>query len=229
MNLLALDTSSNACSVALLVDDDVIGNHVIKPREHTAILIPMIEDTLRQRDLSIDALDGIVLGNGPGSFIGMRIAASVAQGMAFGAGLKIAPVSSLAAIAAEVFERHDASRVVVAQDAHMSEVYLAVYDRGDQQVPIPRGDVRLHKTGEVFSDDFALSVTAGAGWQRYPELLDRNIGAFAGHTEVLHPNAEYLLRIGKQEWDEGNIIPPEDVVPEYVRMTVAAKPPASRP
>ncbi len=114
MNLLALDTSSNACSVALRTGDKVAVSHVVKPREHTVILIPMIESILRDARISTDDLDGIVLGNGPGSFIGMRIAASVAQGIAFGSGLKIVPVSSLATIAAETFSTHDATRVLVA-------------------------------------------------------------------------------------------------------------------
>jgi len=91
MNLLALDTSSNACSVALQVGKNVTLSHVVKPREHTTILLPMIENILHDAGMNLTDLDGIVLGNGPGSFIGMRIAASVAQGMAYGANLQSCP------------------------------------------------------------------------------------------------------------------------------------------
>ena len=94
MKLLALDTSSIACSVAVRVDEVIIERHEEQPREHTRLLMPMIESSLDEAGTTLAGLDAIILGNGPGSFIGMRIAASVAQGLAFGAGLKIVPVSS---------------------------------------------------------------------------------------------------------------------------------------
>ena len=157
--------------------------------------------------------------------IGMRIGASVTQGMAFGAGLKVIPVSSLEIIAAEVFDKQDISRVVVAQDAHMSEVYLAVYARDDKGMPVAQGDVRLHKITDSFDgEDYSTAVTAGAGWQRYPELDIAEQHIFAGRTDILYPNARYLLDIGQRNWHEGQVIPPDDIVPEYVRTTVAAKP-----
>ncbi len=106
MNLLAIDTSSDACSVALQSGDEINEQFVVQPKEHTNILIPMIKDLLYDAGVDMQELDAIVLGNGPGSFIGMRIAASVAQGLAFASGLKIVPVSSMAAVAAEVMHTH---------------------------------------------------------------------------------------------------------------------------
>ncbi len=138
MNLLAIDTSSPACSVALQAGGDVSDRHEERDREHTRLLTPMIRDLLAEAGLSMPQLDAIVLGNGPGSFIGMRIAASVAQGLAHGAGIDIVPVSSLAAVAAEVFSASDADEVIVAQDAHMNEVYLGAFRRGADN--LPRGD-----------------------------------------------------------------------------------------
>ena len=137
MKRLALDTSSVACTVALRVGDQLIERHEEKPREHTRLLMPMIREVLKDADIELSDLDGIVLGNGPGSFIGMRIAASVAQGLAFGASLNIVPVSSLAAVAAEVFDKSDVDRVAVAQDAHMNEVYLGLYSRRSDNLPQP--------------------------------------------------------------------------------------------
>jgi len=89
MNLLAIDTSSVACSVALQHGGDVAERHEEQAREHTRLLVPMIQELLQQASVELMDLDAIVLGNGPGSFIGMRIAASVAQGLAFGSGLEI--------------------------------------------------------------------------------------------------------------------------------------------
>ena len=103
MKLLAIETSSLACSVALQVDEDIQERHVVEAKAHTRILLPMINTLLGDAGLIVSDLDALVLGNGPGSFIGMRIGASVAQGLAFAAGLNIIPISSLAAVAAEVF------------------------------------------------------------------------------------------------------------------------------
>ena len=111
MKLLAIDTSSLACSVALQCEDRIEERHEEQAREHTRLLTPMIRDVMASGNLVLHALDAIVVGNGPGSFIGMRIAASVAQGLAHAAGKEIVPVSSLAAVAAEEFAISDAARV----------------------------------------------------------------------------------------------------------------------
>ena len=157
MRLLALDTSSLACSVALQFDEELVARHEEQAREHTKLLVPMIRSVLDDIGTRLADLDAIVLGNGPGSFIGMRIAASVAQGLAFGAGLGIVPVSSLAAVAAEVLNRGDADEVAVAQDAHMNEVYLGIYRHGEGGMPVDVIDERRHEggaaTGEILNDD----------------------------------------------------------------------------
>ena len=132
MKLLAMDTSSVACSVALQLGDAVLERHEEQPRAHTQLLIPMVRSVLEEGAITTADLDAIAIGNGPGSFIGVRIAASVAQGLAFAAGVPVVPVSSMAAVAAEVQDRHDATDVVVAQDAHMNEIYLGLYGRDER-------------------------------------------------------------------------------------------------
>jgi len=225
MNLLALDTSSNACSVALQAGEKVTLNHVVKPREHTTILLPMIESILQEARMDLIDLDGIVLGNGPGSFIGMRIAASVAQGMAYGADLQIVPVSSLEIIAAEALSTGDEHQVLVAQDAHMNEVYLAAFTRDQSGLPVVQREVILHKVDEDIANIGSGGVlAAGAGWQRYPELFTNHELILTGRAEILYPNAHYLLALGERAWAAGNAVAPEDIVPEYVRMKVAQKP-----
>ena len=87
MNLLAIDTSSDACSVAVATDDGIVEQHVVEPRAHTNILLPMIREVVAESKVQLGDLDAILLGNGPGSFIGMRIGASVVQGLAFGLGI----------------------------------------------------------------------------------------------------------------------------------------------
>jgi tRNA threonylcarbamoyladenosine biosynthesis protein TsaB len=230
MKLLALDTSSIACSVAVQLGDAVFERHEEQPREHTQLLMPMIRSVLEEAEIELSALDGIVLGNGPGSFIGMRIAASVAQGLAHGAGLEIAPVSSMAAVAAEVAaaEPSRGARVVVAQDAHMQEVYLGLYSIVDAELTnvVPE---RLQPCEAVVEldaelDDGSDYIAAGFGWQRFPVLLEANRGNLQGISEVLYPHARFLLKLGSEAFERGESLAAQDVIPAYLRQKVAEVP-----
>lgn len=227
MKLLALDTSSVACSVAVQLDEILVERHEEQPREHTRILLPMIRSALEEAGVSLDALDAIVLGNGPGSFIGMRIAASVAQGLAYGAGLRIVPVSSMAAVAAEVFATDEATEVVVTQDAHMHEAYLGIYEAGDDGLPQAKYPERLC-TQEVIVElaDAAAGprLAAGFGWQRYPGLLEANRDRFTALVDTLHPRASYLLGLGEAGLQRGETLDPKAIDPAYLRQKVAEKP-----
>ena len=232
MKLLAIDTSSVACSVALHLASSVFERHGEQPREHTRILTPMIRSVLQEGGAELRDLDAIVLGNGPGSFIGMRIAASVAQGLAHGAGLKIVPVSSLAAVAAQVFAETDANAVIVAQDAHMNEVYLGAYCRGDANCPDPIFPERLHGPmliDELDAADARGRTAAGFGWQRYPQLTAMNAALFESRSEVLYPRARYLLPLGALALQNGQVVDPQDINPAYLRHKVAEKPSQAKP
>jgi len=231
VKLLALDTSSLACSVALQAGDTVVWRHEEQAREHTRLLVPMIEEVMAEADLTAAELDAIVLGNGPGSFIGMRIATSVAQGLAHGAGIRIVPVSSMLAIAAEVMATQGAKAVAVCQDAHMDEVYLGLYAAGSGGVPELLGAERL--PGQSVMSELELEpgrfTAAGFGWQRYPLLLETNRALLAAVSTISHPSARYLLAAGAALAGSGAAIDPQDVVPAYLRQTVAqpARPPGS--
>jgi tRNA threonylcarbamoyladenosine biosynthesis protein TsaB len=220
VKLLALDTSSNACSVAVSVNGDISERHVVEPKQHTQILLPMVDEVLQDAKLKLQDLDAIVLGNGPGSFIGMRIAASVAQGLAFGAGLKIVPVSSLAAVAAEVMTTENATAVAVAQDARMNEVYLGLYRvdaTGHAALVEPE---YLQPAGQVRWPEGSSWVAAGEGWSRYPELLELNRSRITSESVVRLPRARYLLALRSQF----DAIEPHLLVPAYIRMKVAEPP-----
>ncbi len=223
MKFLAIDTSSVACTVALGMGDDFIERHEEQPREHTRLLMPMIRDALNEAGTALEALDAVVMGNGPGSFIGMRIAASVCQGLAHGAGLGIIPVSSLAAVAAEVFDNSDAKEVAVAQDAHMNEVYLGLFTRDDDDRPLPLCDERLQIQEAIAEMDEAgmmRRIAAGYGWQRYPNLMNLNRSFFREESNVVYPRARYLLTLART----ANAVAPEDIDPAYLRKKVAVIP-----
>ena len=223
MKLLAFDTSSVACTVAVTADGVVVERHEEKAREHTRILMPMIRSCLEEADLALTDLDAIVVGNGPGSFIGMRIAASVAQGLAHGAGLDLVPVSSMAAVAARAGSVGD--NVAVAQDAHMNEVYFGFYRIDEDSLPQPAIEERLHDQGKIPELDLLPGrvIAAGSGWQRYPRLLEANRDRIDAVSEVLYPNARELLDLGGASLDAGLNIPPESLEPAYLRQKVAQK------
>jgi len=223
MKLLALDTSSLACSVALQVDDVTVARHEEQAREHTRILVPMIEEVLAEAGARTADLDAVVLGNGPGSFIGMRIGTSVAQGLAHGAGIRIAPVSSMLAVAAQVIADDGAEAVAVCQDAHMNEVYLGLYAAGCGGLPELVGDERIHDLSVICELELEAGrfTAAGFGWQRYPGLLETNRPLLAAVSRVSHPSARHLLAAGRTLAESGATVDPQNVVPAYLRQTVA--------
>jgi tRNA threonylcarbamoyladenosine biosynthesis protein TsaB len=227
VKLLALDTSSVACTVGVADGVHRYLRHAEQARAHTRILMPMIREVLDESGLAPSDLDAIVLGNGPGSFIGMRIAASVAEGLAYGAGLCIVPVSSLAAVA--LAAGSPGQHVIVAQDAHMNEVYLGIY-RCDESGVSPVVDERLHGQQAIAElDELESAIAAGSGWQRYPGLLAANRSKLDTVSECLYPTASALLQLGATALAAGHAIAPQEVAPAYLRHKVAEKPAPPRP
>ncbi|MBT8077062.1 MAG: tRNA (adenosine(37)-N6)-threonylcarbamoyltransferase complex dimerization subunit type 1 TsaB [Gammaproteobacteria bacterium] len=226
MRLLALDTTSNACSVALQVGDQIAERHEVEARAHSRVLLPMIRDLLAQFDCTLSQLDAVVLGNGPGSFIGLRIGASVAQGLTFGAGVPLVAISSLAAVAQQCFVEDAAKRVLVAQDARMHEVYLAGFEKTPDGLPKPAFDVQLQSIGGMADTGGAAGrwVAAGDGWHRHAALLQSNANLIESVSELRYPRARALLPSGAAAFAAGETVDPVSLVPTYVRETVARVP-----
>jgi tRNA threonylcarbamoyladenosine biosynthesis protein TsaB len=223
VKLLALETSTLACSVALQCDAELRFRHLLEPRQHTRLLLPMINELLAEAGLRAADLDAVVLGNGPGSFIGMRIAASVAQGLCFASGAALVPVSSLEVLAAAAFAQSDCQRVLVAQDARMNEVYLAGFTRGVGVEPRSELAPRLQAVGPV-PELRGTYCAAGAGWAQYPLLWEANQERLAARVAPDYPHARELVSIGAARWRQGGAIAPEELEPAYLRERVAAKP-----
>ncbi len=223
MNFLALDTSSNACSVAVQAGDRILNKHVVEARAHTRILMPMIRELLEECQLSVANLDAVILGNGPGSFIGMRIGASVAQGLCFGAGLKIVPISSLAVVAADALANCEADEIAVIQDARMGEVYFARFGCDSNRNPVPIGDETIVAAEELQFPPGTVSI-AGDGWARYPKLLELHADHISAKVSAPHPHALPLLRIGAAAYVDGHAVMPHELSPAYLRTKVAEIP-----
>ncbi|MCE3239461.1 MAG: tsaB, partial [Gammaproteobacteria bacterium] len=136
MKILGFDTSSAACSVALLIDDKISVLHEIIPMQQAQSLLPMIEELLLSNKMRLDQLDAIAFGCGPGSFTGVRIAASVAQGLAYALQLPVIPISSLAALAQAVYQNLQWQKLLVAVDARMQEVYWGAYHINQEGIAV---------------------------------------------------------------------------------------------
>lgn len=174
-SLLAIDTSTENCSVALVHDGKLTTRDIESPREHSQKLLPFVEEVLDSAGVSLAELDGLVVGAGPGSFTGVRIGVSMAQGLAFSADLPVYPVCSLQALAQQAIRKNDVAGVVACIDARMGEVYYALY-ANENGVAVAQSEPAVAKPDTNLIDTWRLKGwgTAGTGWDVYADILDEN-------------------------------------------------------
>jgi len=222
IRLLAIETSTPACSAALWIDGDVLERYALAPRQHAALMLPMIESLLLEAGLTVPQLDAIAFGCGPGSFTGVRIAASVVQGIAFAAGLPVVPVSTLAALAQGGMRLTGGQQVMAALDARKAEVYWGCYiDAGTGTVTL-QGSESVCAPAEVICPEGGDWVGVGSGWEAYGEQLMRRSGERV--VRVLpdfEPRAADVARLGSHDYRLGCMVDPEAAVPVYLRNNVA--------
>jgi tRNA threonylcarbamoyladenosine biosynthesis protein TsaB len=220
MKLLAFDTATELCTVALSLDGAVHEREARGLRHGERVLI-LIDEVLAEAGLALAALDAIVFGRGPGSFTGLRIAAGVAQGLAFGADLPVVPVSSLAALAQGV----EAPRVLAAFDARMQQVYWGAYVRDARGLATLTGAERVLAPADVPLPEGGGWVGAGSGWDVHGAALERRLGArLARWLPGVAPRARHLAVLGAAAFATGGALPPEQALPVYLRDDVAQKP-----
>lgn len=221
--LLVLDASSTLCSVALLANNQNWHITEEQPRRHAQRLLPMVDDIVRQAGIRKTAIQGIAYGCGPGSFTGIRIAASVMQGIALALNIPVAGISSLQAVAQAVFNNSDAQQVMAIMDAHMGEVFWGCYERngatcrlvGSEKVGAPEQCLQELSTfnGVLAGDGLALPALAH---------LDQ-------HWAGVKPQADVMLPLAKQAWQQQQFAAPHDHQPVYLRESVAWKKLAEQP
>ena len=222
MKILALDTATEACSVALGVGDRTIERYVELERGHAERILPMIDEVLAEAGLALEQLDALAFGRGPGGFTGVRLAASVAQGLAFGADLGVVPVSDLAAVAQRAVQLEpDSRRVLVVNDARMREVYWAEFEMAGE--PRPVGEERVDAPANVIlpTADAYKWVAAGRGLVAWPELAERCRVAGATLHSALLPRAVEILALARPRVAARQLLDPADALPVYVRDRVA--------
>jgi tRNA threonylcarbamoyladenosine biosynthesis protein TsaB len=215
--ILAIETATDACSCALITADNVVLERVEQiPRAHTQLIFPMITELLSTAQLQLSQIEAIAVGRGPGSFTGVRIAVSVAQGLAFGLNIPVYPISTLAALALQGKEQApNAVLIVPALDARMQEIYSALYQVQDNLLV----EIMPEYVGPPYPQDLASGAVAlGSGWDSYPP------GSNVQWLKQCVPLARHIGLLALAQISQGNPgMLAKEVLPVYVRDNVAAK------
>lgn len=221
-NILAIDTATEACSVALQWQERQFECFEECPREHTKKILPMVEHVLKEANVKLEELDAIAYGQGPGSFTGVRIGVAAAQGMAFGADLPLIGVSTLAAMANRVMREQRVCVVVAAIDARMGEIYHAIYQQKDG-LPLLVGEEQVIDAA-LLDEDLSLNgAGVGTGWLTYHEILSSKYPHFLNSVEIRLPHAYDMLDIAQNLYDSKSILRAEQATPVYLRDKVTWK------
>lgn len=222
MKLLAIETATEACSAALLVDETVVQRYRIAPREHASLILSMADEVLAEGGVSRSELDAIAFGRGPGSFTGVRIATSVAQGIAFALDRPVIPISTLAALAQGSRRERGWKRVIAAIDARMGEVYWAIYCADDSGLMVLRSTEAVSPPAHVTADGGKELLGTGSGWQTYGEILSHATGVGTWEGERF-PQAQDVAVLGAAAFLRGEAVAPDQAMPIYVRDDVTHK------
>jgi len=237
MKLLAVETSTEACSAALIIDGVVSERFELAPKEHTKLILPMIASLMADADLKPQQLDALAFSCGPGSFTGVRIATGVIQGIALGANLPVVPVSTLAAIAQDFFDNNhemvkgeslqaDVSAFNVAftaMDARMGDIFWGVYQRNAQGFAELVGKEAVTLAVEVEFPDL-IGTGIGSGWGVYGEELKQRLAGQVSTCQIDNlPRAGAVARLGAKGFKRGLAVDVELAMPVYLRDKVAKK------
>lgn len=221
MKILAIDTATEACSAALLLDDHREEIFEIIPRKHTERILPMIDELLSNSNIDLKQLDAIAFNCGPGSFTGVRVGTSVAQGLAFSADLPVIPVSSLAALAQLALRQENMQSVLSVIDARMNEVYWGYYQ---QQSGIMALLGEEHVTP---ADKISLQQQChclGSGWDAYQnELQQSELVNITSSTNECFPHALDIAILAESFYKQGHFVNADMAIPTYIRDEVTWK------
>lgn len=219
-NLLAIETSEEACSAALLIGDESRELVEIEPRKHSELILPMIDRLLADAGLVRTSLDAVAFGRGPGSFTGVRIATAVAQGIGYGLDIPVVPVSTLQAVAQGAFRQHALERVLAALDARMKEVYWGAYaiDNGIMSL---QGEELVIDPERVPVPETQGWAIIGSGWETYGDQLGQLLEEVLGSSvpeSVCH--ALDVATVASHLLESGTDFPVFEALPVYLRNQV---------
>lgn len=214
--ILAIETSTELASAALLRGDQVIAGEASGVQTHSQTILPIVQRLLAQAGIALAECDAVAFGAGPGSFTGVRTACGIAQGLAFGAGLPVIPVVTLQAMAQACCEATGAPDVLAVLDARMDEVYWAQYRFAGQWQAIIEPTLSAASAVSPSGD----VVACGNGLSAYPSAFGNR--RFAKDAwPLLMPHATGIARLAAIAFAEGRTVTPRDAQPLYLRNKVA--------
>jgi len=220
MNLLAIDTATEACTVALQVDGKRV-EQVVPGRQHAERLLEQVNGLLSQQNITLSDMDALVWGRGPGMFTGLRIGAGVVQGLAYAIDRPVVCVSSLAVLAQAQID--GAEKILAAIDARMGQVYWAAFRSGESGVDAITEE-QVSDPSMVGEGLEGLYVGTGSGWDQYHERLAASLGSRLDRWfPQQYPTGDALLSLGEKLYAEGKAVPAFEALPVYVRDDVARK------
>jgi tRNA threonylcarbamoyladenosine biosynthesis protein TsaB len=220
IKILALDTSTDACSAALLSGEEVSDRFMIAKQQHTKFILPMIHELLAQAQLNLNQLDAIAFGCGPGSFTGVRLAASITQGLAIAANLPVLKISTLRTLAQEVLMESKHTKVLVAQDARMQELYWGEYEADASGIMHARTPDKLIAPQNIKIKSNQDLIGIGDGWKVYEEILTKQCKIQIIATNI-HPRAKYLAQLALADFKKNLAVVASEALPTYLREEVA--------
>ena len=227
MKILAIDTATEGCSASLLIDDQLTSQLQVQPRKHAELILPMVETLLAESELALSQLDCLAFGRGPGAFTGVRIAAGVTQGIAYGADLPVVPVSTLQALAQRTWVETGHSKVLTAFDARMEEVYWAGYElaeNGFMQQSLAEQVVKPQQAALPGNLQEQSWVGAGSGWQTYEQVLIEKTGLSQSMTFAsMITRADEIAQLAAVDFKLGKFVSADKALPVYLRNSVAWK------
>lgn len=223
--IIAIDTATEASSVAIYDNGKIYSHYDISPREHAQRILPLVERMLSDAGLALNQFDALAFGQGPGSFTGVRIGIGIAQGLALGADLPMIGISTLETMAEGAHRVTGANQVLTAIDARMSEVYWAAYQRDQNATWYAVQAESVLSPQAVESQLNSLSghwYTVGTGWQTYPAMAEySSLILDDGHMAL--PLAVDMLPLALTRWQKGEYVAVENAQPVYLRNEVTWK------
>lgn len=223
MKLLAIETSTEACSVGLMIDGQIETSHRLAPQQHGALVLSMIDELMSEASIAPAQLDAVVYGRGPGSFTGVRIGVALTQGIALGADLGVIGLSTLHSMAQGVHRIHGDSHIAVSLDARMDEVYFAAFTADETGVVLPVYKECICPPQNVpLLERTQPWVWCGSGAERYVDKIpqtDENQAALVRMD--VWPHAYDMLVLAALQFAANNLMSPEQAMPVYLRDKVA--------
>lgn len=221
--ILGIETATDACSVAIITPTQSCNLFVIEPQAHAKLLLGMVDQICIQAGVTLKDINAFAFGRGPGSFTGVRIAASVIQGLAFGVHKPVIAVSSLQALAQQAFNVHSYERIVALLDARMQEIYYGNYKANADGLVTPISEDMLKKPAELVFSTTASCIAVGTGVAPYSAIIKQHNPNLIIDAAILHPRAQEIVQLAADLYKRGEVLQPNEAVPTYIRNDVAKK------